>query len=79
LRPGRLPPREARPEQDGKVADLVRHLVDEQSNCGDDSHLERDQETSADCQTVHEIVHAVVEQIEVAEHLYWLHKYDFEC
>ena len=55
------------PEQDGKVSDLVRNLVDEDGEGGDQAELERREEAGGDRQPVDEVVDAVGRQVEVAQ------------
>ena len=55
--------------EDGKVADLVRYLVEENGERGDDADVLAGEERGADGQAVCEVVRKVGRQVQVARHL----------
>lgn len=56
-------------DEDGKVSDLVRHLVQQDGEGGDGAHGGAHQEGRPHGQAVGEVVDEVRRQVEVARHL----------
>lgn len=56
-------------DEDGKVSDLVRHLVQQDGDGGYHADGRPNQEGGADSQTVCEVVREVGRQVQVARHL----------
>lgn len=56
-------------DEDGKVSDLVRDLVQQDGECGDSAHCWTNQERRTDRQPVGEIMGEVSCQVQVTGHL----------